>query len=270
MSTHLMSRRYRSLVLIALFLISGRQAFAADLSGLKEPSITTTLPTFTWTGFYVGVNAGYVVDRSSISGKTGLFEPYLGGQTYGGYNVSDGFTGGGQIGYNYQFGAGSGVVVGLESDFDYTDISRDRSTAISAGPFSGVTDHYRTSLDGIGTIRGRLGYGFGPLLAYGTGGFAYGIADRQAALTAPGNATLMRLDLKDLDTGYVLGGGIEYALPKRFAPVFIGSGNFTVKAEYLHADMGQDAVPLTISGQSFTAHLHSAVDLARAGINYKF
>ena len=257
------------MAVLTTLLVSGSTGFAADLPGFGVEPVQALSPAFIWTGFYFGANAGYVADRSSIHGRSGLFGPYLGGPDYSGYGISDGFTGGGQLGYNHQFGAGSGVVVGLETDFDYTDISRDRSSP-AVGPFGVMNAHYRTSLDGIGTIRGRLGYGIGPLLAFGTGGFAYDIADRQAGLTTPGGIDLMRLDLKDVDTGYVVGGGVEYALPQGLMSNLIGSGTMTVKAEYLHADLGQDAVPITITGQSFTAHLHSAVDMARAGVNYKF
>ena len=40
-----------------------------------------------------------------------------------GGNNSEGFVGGGQVGYNYQFTPGSGLVVGLEADAQYTDFS---------------------------------------------------------------------------------------------------------------------------------------------------
>ncbi|MBL7405733.1 porin family protein, partial [Escherichia coli] len=89
-----------------------------------------------------------------------------------------GFSGGAQIGYNYQFTPGSGVVIGVEADAQYLDFGRNRNNAFVSGavaPGYYVTDpRGLSSLDYFGTVRGRLGYAFDRTLVYGTGGFAYG------------------------------------------------------------------------------------------------
>ncbi|MGI4768358.1 MAG: outer membrane protein, partial [Janthinobacterium lividum] len=207
--------------------------------------------------------------HDSLSGRAPGFGNYLGGRDdYHLSTSSNGFTGGGQLGYNYQFGAGSGVVAGIEGDFAYTDLSDTRALP-TEGALAGLSAAYRTSHDGIGTIRGRLGYGFDSLLLYGTGGFAYELADRQSLVTAPGGAELLRLDVRSVDIGYAAGGGVEYALPVGLAGLLYG-GAVTVRAEYLHVATGEHAVPLTLAGQAVTLHMRDAVDLGRAGINYKF
>jgi len=43
-----------------------------------------------------------------------------------GHRNRDGFVGGGQIGYNYQFTPGSGLVIGIEADAQYADFGRRR------------------------------------------------------------------------------------------------------------------------------------------------
>ena len=65
---------------------------------------------FTWTGFYLGINAGYVFDSSTRFDRTVGFLPNNQAALNTGLRPiahtvdDDGFTGGGQIGYNYQFG----------------------------------------------------------------------------------------------------------------------------------------------------------------------
>lgn len=266
-----------ALVLAAL----SSSALGADLPAViaPPPPPVVRAPLFTWTGFYAGVQAGDAFSaRDRLFGQAPGFGAYLGGRdSYRLSTSGGGFTGGAQAGYNYQFGAGSGVVAGIEGDFSYADLGATRALPTGGAP-AGLSAAYRTSLDGFGTIRGRLGYGFGPLLVYGTGGFAYGVADRQVLVTAPGGAELLRLDARSLDVGYAAGGGVEYALPAGLLPggpvgaAGLGSlgGAVTVRAEYLHVAAGEQGVPLTAAGRAVTLHMRDAVDLGRAGINYKF
>lgn len=111
-------------------------AAAADLS-YPAPAAYAPAPVFTWTGFYIGANAGYGWGEADRSPDV------------------DGFIGGLQAGYNWQ-GAGP-LVLGIEADLQYADVSSSVFT-----------------LDYFGTVRARLGYAFDQFLVYGTGGFAYG------------------------------------------------------------------------------------------------
>ncbi|MFL5193541.1 MAG: porin family protein, partial [Microvirga sp.] len=68
-------------------------AMAADLPSRRAPApIIAAVPVFTWTGFYVGVNAGYgwnANDSITVGGVR--------------FDLDDegGFVGGAQAGYNY-------------------------------------------------------------------------------------------------------------------------------------------------------------------------
>ncbi|GGF88454.1 membrane protein [Azorhizobium oxalatiphilum] len=119
---------------------------AADLSGRYgygyAPAQAAPLPS--WTGFYVGANAGY--GWGSAAGM----EP-------------SGFVGGIQGGYNLQF-AGSPFMVGVETDFNWS--------GQSDGPFK---------LNNLGTIRARAGITSDRILVYGTLGAAYGQGEYQVA-----------------------------------------------------------------------------------------
>ena len=66
-------------------------------------------PAPTWTGFYVGVNVG------GAAAKSDLDFSIAGGPTFASIdNAFSGIAGGGQIGYNWQFGS---FVAGYETDF---------------------------------------------------------------------------------------------------------------------------------------------------------
>ena len=93
----------------ALTVATAVAAQAADLPTRKAPPAPIFVPPpFTWTGFYVGVNAGGV--WSSGSRNATLYAPgsdvFLSNYFPGGIgNNQSGFIGGGQAGYNYQSGA---------------------------------------------------------------------------------------------------------------------------------------------------------------------
>ncbi|WP_412760119.1 outer membrane protein, partial [Methylobacterium guangdongense] len=156
-------------------------ASAADLPRrAAPPPVFTPVPVFTWSGAYFGINAGYAFDASSRSNGNsfGVPFPYATPGTVATFrnNSQDGFSGGAQIGYNFQLTPGNGVVFGIEADAQYLDFGRNRNSAfITGGALANgyyVTDpRGLSSLDYFGTVRGRLGYAFDRTLVYGTGGF---------------------------------------------------------------------------------------------------
>lgn len=170
-------------------------AMAADLAKPQsypvKAQVVAPPPVFSWTGFYIGANAGYAWG----SGK--------GAADY--YGLSpDGWFGGGQVGYNYQFQ--NNVLIGVEADLQGSDISNSAN---------GVN----SKLDYFGTVRARLGYAYDRFLPYVTGGLAYG------------KNTINDLGYSDSNThvGWTVGGGLEYAI----------TNNWTARAEYLYMDLGK-------------------------------
>ncbi|WP_264051399.1 outer membrane protein [Methylobacterium flocculans] len=265
-------------------------ASAADLPRRAAPPVFVPVPVFTWTGFYLGVNAGYAFSENSAIRTTGNNGPGAGAligpaftSTVGNVlsnrrpgsfrSEQEGFTGGGGIGYNYQFTPGSGIVVGIEADAQYTDLERTRTFISSLNDPS----TFRQSLDFLGTVRGRLGYAFDKFLVYGTGGFAYGSVNYSADFF--GNAAARPLAysgrFSQMETGYVYGGGIEYAIPTDSFLNFFKASAVTVKAEYLRYDLGTRNVIVNqtnlapVTG-SYTSRFSTEGSLVRAGINYKF
>ena len=254
---------------VSLIALTGL-ATAADLPRRMAPPIYAPppLPTFTWTGAYFGINAGYAFDHE---GRFRTQETLVGTTTRTQRVSSDGFTGGGQLGYNYQFGAGSGIVVGVEADAAYTDLDRTKTFGYPAidSPTSlfGTTTTYRSGLDYLGTVRGRVGYAFNQFLIYGTGGFAFGSVDDRVTVAGFGSGRNT-----STETGFVYGGGVEYALPTASFLNFFKSSAVTLKAEYLHYDLGKSSIAIVApGGATFAqARVSNEGDLARIGLNYKF
>ncbi|GJE41073.1 hypothetical protein AEGHOMDF_0233 [Methylobacterium soli] len=271
-------------------------ATAADLPRRAAPPIFTPVPVFTWTGFYAGFNAGYGFDASNNGAPTvvnlpaasGLFRnaantAFVPGQVaFSNGSSNDGFVGGGQIGYNYQFTPGSGLVVGIEADAQYVDFGRNRNrfafATLPAGGF--VTPgslvfnpNGQASLDFFGTVRGRIGYAFDRVLFYGTGGFAYGAGGgRQFGL--PNGSR------DDFRTGWTAGGGVEYALPTDSFLNFFRSSAVTLKVEGLYVNLENNnrlngAFAVLPNGNVLNTGLlgrrqDTEFAVVRAGLNYKF
>jgi outer membrane immunogenic protein len=253
----------RRIVLASVAAASCNFANAADMyvpsspaTGYKDAPFITP-----WTGFYVGVNGGY-----GGSTKDKVFDlaedPVTGAilaQTSTAF-TSDGWFGGGQIGYNWQFGGGfkdpSNWVFGIESDIQGAGI-RGSATASLAAPTISATGS--SSLDWFGTLRGRLGYAWGPTLVYATGGFAYGgVQDKISKVDVGGFGSLSE---SKIATGYVVGGGIESMFSRAWS----------VKVEYQYINLGRDslsvdvALPIKYVGELDANHSYSTV---RLGLNY--
>ncbi|SDO58352.1 outer membrane immunogenic protein, partial [Methylobacterium phyllostachyos] len=98
---------------LAAFTALTAAASAADLPRrAAPPPVFTPVPVFTWSGAYFGINAGYAFDASSRSNGNsfGVPFPYAAPGTVATFRNSsqDGFSGGGQIGYNFQLTPGNG------------------------------------------------------------------------------------------------------------------------------------------------------------------
>ena len=272
-------------------------ALAADLPSRRAPApFVAAVPSFTWTGFYFGVNAGYGWSESdrndTVTFPAGTFGPATPAGTItfaDGNGDADGFLGGAQIGYNWQFTPGSGFVVGVEADIQAIDLERERGTfAFAAAPGGVVPAGFTpvrngaSSLDWFGTVRGRLGYAFDRTLIYATGGFAYGGGDHDSGCSAAFAATVVcRSGNDDTRWGYAVGGGVEFALPAMAG--WFGSSAVTLKVEGLYVNLDNDSngnrnlvgftaggVPVVAAGPVRGGDDETEFGLVRAGINFKF
>ncbi|MGH6796406.1 MAG: outer membrane protein [Methylocella sp.] len=268
-------------------------AFAADLGARPPPPVfLPPPPVFTWTGLYTGLNAGYEWAASRNVDTTTV--PVFAAPTFGTELAlssalatgsvalnPNGFIGGGQVGYNYQFY--NSWVVGIEADIQglagtHASGSFSGSGHPAAVPGETIESTVQSDkrIDYLGTVRGRLGFTITPtLLIYGTGGLAYGGVDAATGIGqenlpfAPGFGSFG--SLSNSRVGWTAGGGLEWL----FAP------NWSAKVEYLYYDIGRVTYGLSplafnsaVFGLAYSSSPFSTTrfngNIVRAGINYHF
>lgn len=211
-----------------------------------------------WTGFYAGGNGGSGIARDATT-HTILSSPTLGNS----FDLAPrGYNGGLQAGYNWQHG---NVVYGVESDIQYSTQETDRSCLLTCSPTASAT--YRQKLDWFGTLRGRVGYGVGPTLFYVTGGLAYGEVKTRVTENVTALGTDGRTNFKDVRAGWALGAGVETPLElfDWFKP-----GQWTVKTEYLYADLGSASNSYNLNGIQHNLTTEETNHIFRTGVNYHF
>jgi outer membrane immunogenic protein len=182
--------------------LAGSSAMAADL-GL--PAVAP-VPIFSWTGIYIGAEGGWgglsVGDVRNVA-NTNYPVGYKFSLTENGMLI------GGDVGANYQF---NWFVAGIEADAQWSGWSN-IDTLVSpliAGNYT-IGNHSNTSID---TVTGRLGFAYdNRWLIYGKGGAAW--RDINGTLNNTFNAAGVLQDTqqgaKSVDSGYVVGAGVEWA-----------------------------------------------------------
>ena len=268
---------------IAATTIAG-SAFAADLPARKVAPVIAP-PLFTWTGFYIGLNAGAGFGGGDVTG----FQPLVANapatlQAEGGNwrmgNSRVGAVIGGQIGYNLQLSPK--FVGGLEADIQW--FRRNNTASANASyisPFWGVPSTAAvastSSNSWFGTLRARLGVTpFNPnFMIYATGGLAYGRVGDSLSYFRTDNVTPQWIIIgarasTQTRVGWTGGLGVEWA--GLFSP------NLSLKAEWLYTDLGKstriDFQPVAIGPvgvfaitQNTTRHDFHTL---RVGLNYRF
>jgi high affinity Mn2+ porin len=219
---------------------------ALGLLALADPALAADMPVkapvmravYDWTGLYIGGHFGY--GRGSLGPDTnphplqGVLLPH---------SVT-GLTGGYQLGYNRQLD--NNVVLGFEADAIFpSPVDQSALGRMPPAP-------YNTSIDYIGTARGRIGYAFGPWMPYATGGFAWGHPN--IALNDGSDATVRHYQL-----GWTAGLGLEFAV----------GGHWSAKLEYDYVVLSNQLYDLSGFGLP-NVNVDPRISLARIGLNYHF
>jgi outer membrane immunogenic protein len=261
------TRRFASLALI-IGLCASSNAFAADLGvpqsdGLQGEAMPPAV--MSWRGFYLGVHGGYGASQnSSGDGGTQISNPPYGAFSCGPALTGNycatpfelekgGWLGGVQLGYNIQRG---NVVVGFEGDLGWLNIGGDETLI---RPFND-RDYLSVDYGGYGVLALRLGYALDRALIYAKGGLALAQINTAAAdIDLGGNGFEIYqgslTSTKGWETGWALGGGIEYAV----------TSSLSLKAEYLYMDFGKHTS--TSPDGDIYAH-ENAVHTVKVGLNY--
>jgi len=266
-------RRY-SLTLLAaaaIGLATIELASAADLGPARRapaqaPAVYAPPPPppFSWTGFYIGGNLGVAWTDGDLCcddfGNTTSISQHAV------------FTGGGQVGANYQW---NWLVLGVEGDFDWLANNNNSSRSLVLGG-----DAFQLSANDrwIATVTGRVGYAFnipwggtfgwglgagGPWLIYAKGGWGWAGVNK-FTLTNVSTGGSIDLSNSNSNDGPVGGVGVEWA----FAP------NWTAKLEYDNLFLNDRSFTVGTLGTSIDGRTFSTfnrdVQTVTVGVNYLF
>jgi outer membrane immunogenic protein len=243
-------------------------ALGADLTPTPTAFKAVPAAVFSWTGFYVGGNLGYgwaasggvPIDPATPAANN--FFNMLG--TPGSLDQSSkGLVGGGQAGFNLQYGT---WVVGIEALVDATNMqSSAAQNAAGAGMAAMLSSGTRIDWDDAVLL--RLGFTPAPnFLIAAIGGVAFGNISDNAAVVCVIKCTLNGFSNgpSNIHAGWTLGAEIDYAL----------TSNIIAGVRYRYVDLGTQSFLVTAGGAPASATFNAS-DSARwneivGTINFKF
>ena len=266
----------KKLALVAMLATSSvTSAVAADLpAGMYGKAAPSAV--YNWGGFYLGGDVG-----GAFTGPTATsnFVQTNGATTTTTVNQSSPagvLAGGVHAGYNFQ--VSPQWVIGIEGDWQALGKSGTCGSIFQGDPCIDGPANDRgiittnTSINSMGSVRGRLGLAFDNVMLYGTGGAAFanvsntvglrclddgcGSSTTHFSIVTPTSAT---------KTGWVAGVGAEWHV----------IGNWIARGEWLHYDLGNISTgisALNVGTCDCTASANQKLhyDVMRLGFNYKF
>ncbi|MEM9277325.1 MAG: outer membrane beta-barrel protein [Pseudomonadota bacterium] len=222
------------------FLVTSAITLMSITSAIADDAEINTSGT-DWSGYYLGVQAGYVdidSDNSlSVPGNAIIAAAIATANAVGSTDVDpNGFTIGLYGGVNRQRG---NIVYGIEGDVNYADVDDTGIANTPMGLTAGrTTDSFE--MDFFGTLRGRLGMARDNVLWFATGGLAFANVDFNRNLdwafidgcpAVGGGLQRCHSGGAEFDIGYTLGGGFEVE----------PDNGYRFKFEYLYTDLGDES-----------------------------
>ncbi len=233
--------------LLLLFLMAcANQARAADVYS-RELSVSDhgddSLPLRgsihrDWEGLYLGVNLGWHKGINHETDATAAGAPT-------GFNRGIGISGAGvgvHAGYGWET---NHFVYGIEADADGTLITGSVASALGSTNISSPLE---------GSLRGRLGYAFGNLMIYGTGGVAV-LSTSYRDQSPLGSESYGRVT-----AGWTIGLGAEWAF----------STHWAARLEYRYTDFGTTSLRSSVAFPGYVENHATAESAIRAGATYRF
>lgn len=251
---------------------------AVSVATVAGASIASAQPTSAadslWTGPYVGANIGGTWGNTSLRASAspgngaivippGDIAEILGTPVTTNSSTA-GLAIGGELGYNYQTGH---FLFGIETDGGAFDTRQSRNHTFQStqliNPPVFFTIGQSVKTDWQWTLRPRIGYAWGPWLAYFTGGL--GVTDARISAAFADTRTppnVSSFTFSSTRTGGVVGAGGAWM----FAPGWSG------KIEYLYSDYGRvsETIPIGNGFANFTSSARVSSNVVRTGIDYKF
>lgn len=211
---------------------------------------------YSWTGFYFGGNIGGarldaevdVTPDDGFDGDDFFFDP-----------DEVGLIGGLSTGYNFQFGRY--WLAGIEGDWTWSDLSDRVAVPFDFDGVTGVA-HASLGIDWLASLRARLGLVNDRALFYVTGGVAWADVNLNGDVDDDDGVFDFEASDGSTETGWVVGGGIEYAV----------TNNFILGGEYLYYQFDSASVSSFDDGDGVYTYVHDdlQVNSFRATAKYKF
>ena len=242
---------------------------AMALTAMATPALADDADA-TWTGAYIGINAGYTEAKSDqavvLSGNWSTESAALQTRVVTDYPTASRVTDinyGGQIGYNVQ--AGSNFVLGIEADVSALPGKDAQIRTSSGSPTYTIANTFDPKV--TYAVKGKLGFAAGNTLFYATGGWGWTQADLATDITSNGGYHKASAFKHTFD-GYEVGGGLEHRFGR----------NLSLRLEYIYTDQG-DVTYTTgyVTGSAFLSPAYNEtftqdlrMHLVRVGFNYHF
>ena len=232
----------------ALIVLTG-PAVSADVRAPVYKAPPPIAPAWSWTGCYVGGNAGGLWAQAKewiVRTPGGAFF----GQSLGGHDA-DGWVGGVQAGCDYQFAGG--FVIGIQGDYAWTDAAGSHDSTREIGVA------YHSKAKSLASVTGRAGYAWDRFLGYVRGGGAWQRNDYSASTIILGTVYAGT----ETRSGWTVAVGGEYA----FTNVLSGF------VEYSYYGYGSGRVPLTpllAELRPGLVDVKESTSVVRAGLNIRF
>jgi outer membrane immunogenic protein len=230
-------------------------ATSAFADGYQNRYAAAPCCALSWTGFYVGLHAGYLwsdadwdfVSRVPGRGDRGTFV----------FDVDQSPTGpfgGGQVGYNWQTGS---WVFGVEASYSGV---RARDSLKNTDTRTAADDVWKTKIEDLFLATGRLGYSWGPSLIYVKGGYASAHVGLSTLDTsgAPGSSSA-----DHRHGGWTIGGGWEHKLAR----------NISVGLEYDYIDLNSrqyTQIWVPVAGDRNVDNVAPTIHTVSARLNFHF
>jgi outer membrane immunogenic protein len=250
-----MRRLLRAVALASATLTVSSLANAADL-GLPAPApspVPAYVP-FSWTGFYVGGNIGAAWTQGDFTDNLG--NTFTGGSHAG----SVVFTGGGQIGANYQFNYW--LVAGVEATFDWLTNNNSQSDAIFI-PAVGESVRVSGTNNWLTTVAARVGVAVERGLFYVKAGGGL-VGGNEFTVTNVNTGASISGSNNSSTGAWLAGAGFEYAF----------ANNWTAKVEYNFLALSNTSITVPASvgfsaSDTISTNNHD-IQMVTVGFNYLF
>jgi outer membrane immunogenic protein len=237
---------------LALTALVAAPAMAADLRRPPPRPLPPPVPIFTWTGCYVGGHVGglWVQKEWFDHNDSQSFND----QSEGAHDVH-GFVVGVQGGCDYQFAGG--FVIGVNVQWAWANADGEHRRLLD----SDFVLH--SEVTSVGSVTGRLGYGFDRFLLYVKGGVAW---ERDEFHIRHIDCSECVWSAEDTRTGFTVGIGAEFAFTN-WVSIFVEANYYNFDDEsikFTRDSCGQ------IGCDPFDKRIEEEKFIVKAGLNLRF